>query len=318
MPLNKEALSLDASPSAVAHARRWVVRVCRELGRDDLVDCCELGVSELVTNAMLHGEPPMNVRVRGTRDHPRVEVFDSSMRAPILPDPRDRPDPEDDDFLATFGRGLDLVAKASTAWGAQIEAGGKVVWFEPATELQEDPSVGTVASDRDVDTDWQPLPDSIEVRLVDVDVPLFMSLLNQYSNLRRELRLLSLAHDHDYPVARDLSSLFSTFERQFRPAMLNDVARHIRDGDRVTDLTFTASLRSIPIFRTMFDMFGLADNFCQNQRLLSLARTPQQVRMQRWLLDEFVRQANGDEPTSWMETAAAVELQDSRQLHDAR
>ena len=311
MPLNKEALPLDASPSAVAQARRWVVQVCQELGRDDLVDCAELGVSELVTNAMLHGEGPMNVRVRGTRDHPRVEVFDSSLRPPVLPDPIDHSDPSDESFLTTFGRGLDLVAKASTAWGAHIETGGKIVWFEPAGELRDVATPGTVASDSDADVDWEPLPDSIDVRLVDVDVPLFVSILNQYSNLRRELRLLALAHDNDYPVARDLSSLFSTFERQFRPAMLNDVARHVREGHKVTDLKFTASLRSVPIFRTMFDMFALADNFCENQRLLSLARTPEQVRMQQWLLDEFVHQADGAEPTSWHEYAG------SRQLHDA-
>ena len=48
-------------------------------------ECAELGVSELVTNALLHGEPPIPVRVRGTAEHPRIEVRDSSVEAPILP-----------------------------------------------------------------------------------------------------------------------------------------------------------------------------------------------------------------------------------------
>ena len=73
MPLDKHALPLEAEPSAVADARRWVVDACRELERDDLIECAELGVSELVTNAVLHGLPPLWVRVRGTREHPRIE-----------------------------------------------------------------------------------------------------------------------------------------------------------------------------------------------------------------------------------------------------
>ena len=55
----------------------------------DLVECAEFGVSELVTNAVLHGTPPIKVRVRGTWEHPRVEVIDGSTEPPILPGTRD-------------------------------------------------------------------------------------------------------------------------------------------------------------------------------------------------------------------------------------
>ena len=49
----------------------------------------------------------------------------------------------------------------------------------------------------------------------------------------------------------------------------------------------------------MLDVFELADSFCTSQQLLSLARTPEQVELQQWLLDEFLNQADGKEPSPW-------------------
>lgn len=301
MPLNREALALDSAPSAVADARRWVLGVCHELGREDLLDSAELGVSELVTNAILHGQAPISVRVRGTRSHPRVEVHDGSSRPPILPGAAALEEGSEDaeDFLATFGRGLSMVSMASVAWGASIEADGKIVWFEPAPTLMEGALRAGVIDAADDAEEWQPLPDSFQVQLCNVDLKLFLGVLNQYNNLRRELRLLALAHESDYPLARDLSRMFNTFERQFPPAMLDRVAKALRTGGVRADLVFEASPQSSSIFTTMLEMFDLADAFCRAQRLLSLARTPEQRRLQVWLLNEFVRQSAGEEPTPW-------------------
>ena len=63
MPLSSE-LTLASSPRAAADARRWVSDVCHRLERPDLVECAELGVSELVANAVLHADAPFRVRVR--------------------------------------------------------------------------------------------------------------------------------------------------------------------------------------------------------------------------------------------------------------
>ena len=78
MPLTKRSLVLPASPPSVKLARSWVSKILAEIGREDLVDAAQLGVSELVTNALIHSQPPLSVRVRGTVDHPRIEVVDSS------------------------------------------------------------------------------------------------------------------------------------------------------------------------------------------------------------------------------------------------
>ena len=70
-------LVLDPDPKSVGRARAWVVEELTNLGRSDLVDAAELGVSELVTNAILHAAPPITVGLLGSREQPRVEVRDS-------------------------------------------------------------------------------------------------------------------------------------------------------------------------------------------------------------------------------------------------
>src|SRR6202007_1767542 len=135
VPLNRPPLTLGPGPEGVQGARRWVLDICQAIGRADLIECAELGVSELVTNAVLHGAAPIQVSVRGVREPPRIEVRDASVGPPVLPETAS-PDP--DAMLLTFGRGLAIVARASDAWGAEIENDGKMVWFEPATALSED------------------------------------------------------------------------------------------------------------------------------------------------------------------------------------
>ena len=94
-------LELVPEPQSVRRARVWVVSELATIGRDDLADAAELGVSELVTNAILHADPPIVVRVGGTAAHPRVEVHDNSP-AP----PKARSMTADERLLATVGRGL--------------------------------------------------------------------------------------------------------------------------------------------------------------------------------------------------------------------
>ena len=148
MPLNRPALSLGAGPRSVQDARRWVVATFADIDRHDLLESAEIGVSELVTNALLHGQAPIQVRVRGTVEHPRVEVRDGSSEPPVLPGADDHGD-EEDDVLLTFGRGLSIVARASDAWGAEIEDDGKTVWFAPESEFAEDAGpVGVITGGR--------------------------------------------------------------------------------------------------------------------------------------------------------------------------
>ncbi len=172
MPLSSE-LTLASSPRAAADARRWVSDICRRLDRPDLVECAELGVSELVANAILHGEAPYKVRVRGTASHPRIEVVDGSTRPPVPPAPLDL---DDLDLLLTFGRGLAIVSQCALAWGATIESDSKIVWFEPSEQMSDEGSAEWVIDQHDADAPEPTSEAAVEVRLIGIDVPLHSSL----------------------------------------------------------------------------------------------------------------------------------------------
>lgn len=119
-------LVLDPEANAVAAARRYVRRALADLHAQDLEESAELGVSELVTNALLHARTAFSLAVRSTpTGGVRIEVSDSSP----LPAQQRR-----FGTSATTGRGLRLVEAVSHAWGIAPAPGGgpgKTVWFEP-------------------------------------------------------------------------------------------------------------------------------------------------------------------------------------------
>jgi anti-sigma regulatory factor (Ser/Thr protein kinase) len=295
VPLSSE-LTLASSPRAAADARRWVGDVCERLERPDLVECAELGVSELVANAILHAAAPYKVRVRGTASHPRIEVVDGSPRPPVPPAPAEG---DDLDLLLTFGRGLSMVAQCAVAWGATIESDGKIVWFEPAPEMTDAGSVEWVIDHHDRHAPEPTSEGAVDVRLLGIDVPLYASLRRQYHELRRELRLLSLSHQSDYPLAGDLTSMFANFERQFPDAFRQQINEAEARGLPRVDVAFPMVREAGPIFVTMTEMFDVADAFCRAERLLSMARTPRQRALHNWLLTELVHQLDGAPAQPW-------------------
>ncbi|MCL9758490.1 SpoIIE family protein phosphatase [Frankia sp. AiPa1] len=86
-----------------------------------LVDVIVLVQSELTSNAVRHGRPPLSVRLRLLGTRAVVEVADSGGRLP-----RRRLAAVDDEA----GRGLDLVSRLAVRQGTRPIAAGKVVWAE--------------------------------------------------------------------------------------------------------------------------------------------------------------------------------------------
>ena len=298
MPLNRPALSLGSGPRGVQDARRWVVDTCHDIGRSDLVECAELGVSELVTNALLHARPPLTVRVRGTREHPRVEVRDGSLDLPVMPGTG--PDDEDD-LLLTFGRGLSIVARCATAWGVDVQEDGKLVWFAPAAECGDVVVPGVVTGEPPAP--WsEPGPDEMRIYIVGVPLHSFVDFQRHYRELRREVRLLALAHASEYPLARDLSDHFGTLERDLREGIgAEQIDRAMLSGATITDLQVAMPRTTAATIGRFIELLELADAFCREERLLSLARTAEQQKFQRWFLSEFVRQEQGEPPLAWQD-----------------
>jgi anti-sigma regulatory factor (Ser/Thr protein kinase) len=89
-------------------------------GLDDAVFVTELVVSELITNAIRHAKPPIQLRL--IRDRTLIcEVSDASSTAPHLR------------HACAFdegGRGLLLVSQLTQRWGCRQTPHGKVIWAE--------------------------------------------------------------------------------------------------------------------------------------------------------------------------------------------
>ena len=298
MPLNRPALSLGSGPRGVQDARRWVVDTCHDIGRGDLVECAELGTSELVTNALLHAIPPLSVRVRGTREHPRIEVRDGSTELPAMPgsDPH-----REDDLLLTFGRGLSIVARCSSAWGVDVEQDGKTVWFSPAARAGDTIADGLITGDPNGGAQ-APRADDVRVDVRGVPLRFFLDFQRHYRELRREVRLLALAHGSEYPLAEDLADLFGTLERDLRQGLgAGQIDEALSSGAPTADLTLPMPRATAAHTGRFIELLDRADEFAREQRLLSLARTPEQQRFQRWFLGEFVRQQAGEGPVAWQD-----------------
>lgn len=301
MPLNLDPLPLDPTPGSVHLARDWVTGVLTRLDRHDLLDAAELGVSELVTNAILHGVPPISVRVRGTRDHPRIEVRDNSPRPPAV-----NLEMADEAYLlSTIGRGLGLVALYSSTWGAELVADGKVVWFEPTPEPRPD---GDLSGDVfDLDQTVAELlaasgtsDTSLRIVLLDLPVRLFARFRQRYYELGRELRLLALAHGKTYPVAAELTEVFLRVEQERRVSRgVEKLDAAIAEGLERVDLEYLVPKSTPETMARLREILDRADKFCLEQRLLVLAASPLQRRLQHWYLSEFPRQAAGEDPTPW-------------------
>jgi anti-sigma regulatory factor (Ser/Thr protein kinase) len=108
--------------SAAAQARHFVRDTLGEWGIDgDVLDDCQLLVSELVTNSILHARSDAVVSLERSAESLRVSVCDASSVAPE----RRECGPGD-----IAGRGLLLVERLAQRWGVVADGGGKCVWFE--------------------------------------------------------------------------------------------------------------------------------------------------------------------------------------------
>ncbi|MGC9437026.1 SpoIIE family protein phosphatase [Streptomyces sp. WG5] len=107
-------------PAHVAATRRSVTDQLTQWGLDEGAFVTELVVSELVTNAIRYGEPP--IRLRLIRDSALIcEVSDGSPTSPHLR----RANAYDEG-----GRGLLLVAQLTERWGSRQTGTGKTIWAE--------------------------------------------------------------------------------------------------------------------------------------------------------------------------------------------
>ncbi|MDN3295811.1 SpoIIE family protein phosphatase [Streptomyces ficellus] len=113
---------LPSDPVVVSRARELASAQLAAWHVEDATFVTELVVSELVTNAIRYGVPPIQLRL--IRDTALIcEVSDGSSTAPHLRRAR---------IFDEGGRGLLLVAQLTQRWGSRHTRTGKTIWAEQA------------------------------------------------------------------------------------------------------------------------------------------------------------------------------------------
>jgi anti-sigma regulatory factor (Ser/Thr protein kinase) len=110
----------DRAAANVGEARSWIDEFLADRAIEDTVrDDTQLVVSELVTNALMHGDGELVLRASVTASTVQVSVSDSGDALPeVLPiDP-----------TRIGGLGLIVVDRVAAAWGVSPFPGGKTVW----------------------------------------------------------------------------------------------------------------------------------------------------------------------------------------------
>lgn len=115
-------LSLPADTTAPSAARQAARQALARWRLAPLADSVLLAVSELVTNAVRHGRPPVHLSMRCCGRRLSVAVADRDA---------DRlPSDSMPGMSAEGGRGLAIVQAVATKTGSRRDPQGKVVWAE--------------------------------------------------------------------------------------------------------------------------------------------------------------------------------------------
>ncbi|MEU5987821.1 SpoIIE family protein phosphatase [Spirillospora sp. NPDC047418] len=111
---------LEPVPDSVPWIRAQVAARLAGWGLPGLADTAQLLVSELVTNALVHGAGSLGVRL----------IKGRTLLCEVHDDGADLPHLRHSDATDESGRGLQLVQHLAARWGTHRTAAGKIVWVE--------------------------------------------------------------------------------------------------------------------------------------------------------------------------------------------
>ncbi|MFE5915100.1 SpoIIE family protein phosphatase [Streptomyces wedmorensis] len=118
---------LPKDPAAITTARARTRRQLTEWHLDELALTTELIVSELATNAVRYGTPPLTLRL--IKDD-RTLTFEVTDLSPVSPHLRHAQTSDEG------GRGLFICAELSQNWGVRFSENSKTIWSEQALPRQ--------------------------------------------------------------------------------------------------------------------------------------------------------------------------------------
>ena len=259
----ERVLELPATPDAVPAARALLREVLAGSGLAHRLEDGELALSELVTNAVLHGRDPLGVRVALADDVLRAEVRDASPVSPSF---------SMLDQTAVTGRGLLLISAVSDRWGVEPSPAGKVVWFEllAGRDVQTVLDVDALLASWGDELVLDPADECVRVVLTDLDVGLVARSEAHVEALVRELTLVLSAGAAPAADRRAASNVVSAAGAvdPVRADLRHQVAVALAHGRRRVDVELTVRRRDAEAVRDLLHALDEADRLSRSGRLL--------------------------------------------------
>ncbi len=156
------------------------------------------------------------------------------------------------------------------------------------------------------------------VWLLDYPVELGMSTVEHIEDWMREFQLMALGRDAGTAtsdVPQRLQAMVDSLTRRYG-AQLSEPDRvraaAAARGQATVDLAYPATdgAEGEAAVRGWQAMLAEVDEWCRTEDLLTLQRTPEQVRLQDWICEQFLRQLRGEAPQPWTPALRRVESAD--------
>ncbi len=282
-------LMLKRDGEDLVRARRLVKEHLKQLGHDELVDDALLAVTELATNALIHTDGSVELRLHGAPALVRIAVDDESPIPPVAGVL---------DETAMCGRGLVLLSRLTTRWGVTPrDDGGKRVWFdlEPGAEPQPE-EIDVDALLELWDLDELAGPEVRTVRVSGVRAELLYGAKSHLDDLVRECTLVAHS-EHTLDRVRDdvaqlagrLSDLavrLTVFRNQVRRQAISAGC----DSGHILTLELTLPVDLADALAEYRDVLDEVDELARQDVLLTALDVPAHQEFRRWKLDRVVEQ----------------------------
>ncbi|HVX68717.1 MAG TPA: SpoIIE family protein phosphatase [Mycobacteriales bacterium] len=277
-------LTLGGEADAVPKARRFTAKSLAA-EPDHLVEDAEQVVSELVTNAILHGCEPVTLRILRGEHALRLEVEDGGRTLPVVG--RSSTD-------SMTGRGLSLVATLASGWGVEESSAGKVVWAELAeqpTPLEPTPATG-------LDISREPLlhPEvdgpHHTIRLGKVRTDLLLAAKAHIDNVVRELQLMRAdVAGGGAALPEAMVGLIDAVTVDFaeaRESIKRQGLAAAARGDEETELVLSLPLSIAAAGERYLAALDAADRYARAAKLLTLAAPVSHRVLRRWYVRALI------------------------------
>jgi hypothetical protein len=330
--LTASAVTLPAEVTSTPHARRFVRAALDGILPADIVAAAELCVSELVTNAVLHAGTPVRVQLAAVTDAIRISVEDDSPTMPLRVRHSRTATTGRGLALVTAvsrGWGVDLGAGGGKTVWCELATTDEEATDEEALLAAWDDDVdwddldvrraqaadaagqaGGATRDRTpAATDDGAATPEYAVVYRRYPVVLSMRLQEHYEALTRECQLLWAAarrapeatvHRAEVPsrlaqLAEDLSVRYAGNRSEPDRQRLDAFAR----GRETTTLAYPIIPELKEQILVLREVLAEMDEYSRSNALLTLSTPPDINALTSWLLEEYLRQADGHPPREW-------------------